>query len=111
MNSRHSCSPPLMGGRSRIHRAQLPLSARYRRTLSPIAAVAAVAQPEAHQEALALRLRPVGEIRSGMAGRPVVDELNLARLEIQIDPQLRLIEHRFDSLECGRRPVVHSLTA
>ena len=32
-----------------------------------------------------------------MTGRPVIDELNLAGLEIQVDAQLRLIEHRIRS--------------
>src|SRR5215510_406134 len=79
--------------------------------LSSIAAAATVAQPQAHQEALALGLGPVGEACARMAGRPVVDDLNLARLKIQIHPQLRAIEDRFDGLERGRRLAVHALAA
>src|SRR5580765_8338674 len=44
----------------------------------------AIAQPEAHEVPLALRLRPVAEPGSLVGDAPIVHELHLPRLEVEI---------------------------
>src|SRR6185437_2845824 len=80
----------------------------------PSAAIAAppgIAQPEPHEMAPAFGLREIGELGAGVAGRAVVDVLDLARFEAQLDMQLRLIEHRLHGSERGRGLVVQPLAA
>jgi len=61
--------------------------------------------------ALALGLVEIDELGAGMAGRTVVDVLDLARLEAELDMQLGLLEHRLYGSERRRRLVVHPLAA
>src|SRR5689334_25376392 len=61
--------------------------------------------------ALALGLVEIGELGAGVAGRAVIDVLDLARLEAQLDMQLGLLEHCLHGSQRRRRLVVHTLAA
>ena len=61
--------------------------------------------------AFALGLGMVDEVRARMAGGAVVDVLDLARREVELDPKLGSIEHRLHGGKGGRRLVVHALAA
>src|SRR5437867_3795554 len=56
-----------------------------------VRAAAAITQPDPHQVTLALRLGPVAEARPLVRDLPVVDELHLARLEMEVHAELRPI--------------------
>ena len=53
----------------------------------------------------------VNELGASMSGRAIVHELDLARLELELDAQLRRIEHVLYGLERARCLRVHRFTA
>src|SRR5690349_18518192 len=65
--------------------------------LARVGTAAVVAQPQAYEMAPAVGVRVVDEGSAAVAQRPVVDELDLPRLEVEIDRQaifLEDVEHR-----------------
>ena len=60
---------------------------------------------------LAFQLGKIGELGAGVAGRAIVDVLDLACLEAQLDMQLGLLEHRLHGGQRGRGLVVQPLAA
>src|SRR5215213_4703750 len=73
--------------------------------LSVVSPAPRIAQPQAHQQALALGFRRVAERRAFVAERAVVDELHLARLELEARRHAGLVEDGFKSFQ-GRRALV-----
>src|SRR5882724_3876538 len=79
------------------------------RRLPAIAAPPAVAQPQAHEMALAPGFGVIDELCSGVTGGAIVDVLDLARREIELDAQLGLVEHRLHGGQGGGGLVVDAL--
>src|SRR5260221_2132877 len=65
-----------------------PSASATTRRSAAIAAPPAVAQPQAHEMALALRLGVIDELRSCVPGGAIVDVLDLAGREVEVDPEL-----------------------
>src|SRR5260221_8257991 len=87
-------APPLRGLREREES----------RSSAVVGAAAGVAQPQAHQQAFALDLGPVAERRALVAERAVVDDLHLARLEMEARGHARRIEDRLEGVQRGGAP-------
>src|ERR1700751_258086 len=60
--------------------------------LALVGTAAVIAQPEAHEMAPAVGVRVIDESSAAMAQRPVMDELDLPRLEVEIDRQFLFVE-------------------
>src|SRR5271170_2868148 len=60
--------------------------------LARVGTAAIIAQPQADEVALAVGVGGVDESSAAVAKRPVMDELDLPRLEIEIDRQCVLVE-------------------
>src|SRR5438552_16302934 len=60
--------------------------------LTRVGTAAVVAQPQAHEMAPAAGVGVIDEGGAAVAQRPVVDELDLPRLEVEIDRQLVFVE-------------------
>src|SRR5271166_4513648 len=60
--------------------------------LARIGTAAVVAQPKAHEMAPAAGVRIIDEGSAAVAQRPVVDELDLSRLEVEIDREAVFLE-------------------
>jgi hypothetical protein len=59
----------------------------------------------------ALTFGMVDELGARVAGGAVVDLLDLARLEVELDAQVGTVEHRLDGGQRRRGFVVHALVA
>src|SRR3954469_19545991 len=60
--------------------------------LARVGTAALVAQPQAHEMAPAVGVRIIDEGGAAMAERPVVDKLDLPRLEVEIDRKFVFVE-------------------
>src|SRR5512146_656438 len=69
--------------------------------LAVVGAAAAIAQPEPDEVSFALGLRPVAEARPLVSDLPVVDELHLPRLEIEVHAQLRPVHGAIQLVQRG----------
>src|SRR6266851_9869777 len=72
-----------------------------------VPAPAAVAQPQPNEMAPALGFGMVDELGARVAGGAVVDVLDLARLEVELDAQVGPIEYRLDGRQRSGGLVVH----
>src|SRR5690348_9842012 len=71
-------------------------------TLAVVGATAVIAQPEPDEVTLPLGLRPVTEARSFVRDLAIVDELHLARLEVEVHPQIRAIHGAIELVQGHR---------
>jgi hypothetical protein len=76
-----------------------------------IGASAAIVQPQSDELPAPFGGLVVDEMGTRMAGCPVIDELDLTGLEIELDAQLRAVEDDAQSGECRHRLVIHRLAA
>src|SRR5918994_2980730 len=68
-----------------------------------------IAQPQPHEQALALGFGPVAERRALVAERAVIDDLHLARLELEAGRHAGLVEDGLEGLQCRRSLSVERL--
>src|SRR5438045_2899544 len=85
------CCARLFGLRSR-YRPSASASAAAISMLARIGTAAVVAQPQAHEMASAVGVGVVKEGCAAVAQRPVIDELDMPRLEVEIDRQFLFVE-------------------
>src|ERR1700752_4132910 len=77
--------------------------------LARVGTAAMVAQPQAHEMAPAVGVRVVDKGGAAVAERPVVDELDLPRLEVEIDREAVFLEEVDHCRNRGLTVAVHRL--
>ena len=64
-------------------------------------------QPYAHEMALAFRLRPIFKGRAFVADATVVDDLNLAGLEVELSKEIIIVNDVGKGIECCIAEVIN----